>query len=267
MNALTKTFKYVYIGRITLRNQLAYVVDFLVRSLFLLLILYIFLQLWRTTYAGEGTATIAGYSFRQLMWYLVVTESMTLACPSLCTKLEEEVKSGDVAIKLVRPIHFIAFHYTEYMSEVAIRFTVNSVLGGMLGLAVLGPPEHAIGFLWLPVVAFAGFTLNFMLGMTIALSAFWVEETRGLEFVYNKFLFTVGGMLMPIELFPEALQHVVRWLPLQGVVYAPAKTAVAFDSVDVPSLLLMQAGWIVVFGLIAAAVYLRGVKKLNVNGG
>jgi ABC-2 type transport system permease protein len=106
-----------------------------------------------------------------------------------------------------------------------------------------------------------------MLGMTIALSAFWVEETRGLEFVYNKFLFTVGGMLMPIELFPEALQHVVRWLPLQGVVYAPAKTAVAFDSVDLPSLLLMQAGWIVVFGLIAAAVYRRGVKKLNVNGG
>jgi len=267
MIALTKTLKYVCIGRITLRNQLAYVVDFLVRSLFLLLILYIFLQLWQTTFAGEGAASIAGYSFRQLMWYLIVTESMTLACPSLCTRLEEEVKSGDVAFKLVRPVNFIAFHYVEYMSEVAVRFCVNVILGGMLGLLVLGPPDDMTGFLWLPLTALGGFTLNFMLNMVVALSAFWVEETRGLEFVYNKFLFTVGGMLMPIELFPESLQRIVRWLPLQGIVYTPAKTAVAFEAVRLAGMLMAQAGWIVIFACVALLVYRRGVKKLNVNGG
>ncbi|KIL40838.1 ABC transporter permease [Gordoniibacillus kamchatkensis] len=267
MTALGKSVKYVFIGKITLRNQLAYVADFLVRSLFLLLILYIFLQLWRTTFQGEGTELIAGYSFKQIMWYLVVTEAMTLACPSLCTRIEEEVKSGDVAFKLVRPISFIAFHYVEYMSEAAIRFAVNAVLGGALGLLVIGPPAFGAGLLWLPVAAFGGFTVNFTVNMTLALSAFWVEETRGLEFVYHKFLFTIGGMLMPLELFPEALQRIGHWLPLQAIVYIPAKTAVAFDWTRLPAMLATQAFWIAVFGLIAVFVYRKGVKRLNVNGG
>jgi ABC-2 type transport system permease protein len=267
MNGWSKPAKYAFIGKITLRNQLAYVVDFLVRSLFLLLIVYIFLQLWQTTFRGEGAARIAGYSFKQIMWYLVVTEAMTLACPSLCSRIEEEVKSGDVGFKLVRPVNFIAFHYVEYMSEAAVRFGVNAVLGGALGLIVLGPPDSGIGFLWLPAAAFGGFTVNFTLNMALALSAFWVEETRGLEFVYNKFLFTIGGMLMPLELFPEALQRLGHWLPFQAVVYIPAKTAVAFDAAQLPVMLATQAAWIAVIGAVVTLVYRKGVKKLNVNGG
>lgn len=267
MFRLRKTLKYVFIGKITLRNQFAYLVDFLVRSIFLLIILYIFLQLWHATFRGEGSSLIAGYSFRQIMWYLIVTEAMTLACPSLCTRIEEEVKSGDVSLKLIRPVHFVLFHYVEYMSEAAVRFVVNAVLGGLLGLLVLGPPGFGSGFAWLPVFAIGGFTVNFLLNMSLALSSFWVEETRGLEFVYNKFLFTIGGMLMPLELFPDGLQRIGHWLPFQAVVYFPAKTAVAFDAARLPGMLETQLLWMGLIGLLVVFLFRKGVKKLNVNGG
>lgn len=267
MNLIGKSVKYAFIGNITLRNQLAYAVDFVVRSLFLLLILYIFLQLWQTTFHGEGSATIAGYSFKQIMWYLIVTEAMTIASPSLCTKIEEEVKSGDVGFKLTRPVSYIAFHYVEYMSELAVRFGVNVLLVGTLGLLVLGAPPLGPGLIWFPLAALAGFTANFMLNMSLALCAFWVEETRGLEFVYNKLLFTIGGMLIPLELFPDALQRICRWLPFQTVLYMPAKTAVAFDAGALPGMLALQALWIVVLGVLATLIYRKGVTKLHVNGG
>lgn len=267
MNALGKSVKYAFIGRITLRNQLVYALDFVVRSLFLLLILYIFLQLWQTTFRGEGSATIAGYSFKQIMWYLIVTEAMTIASPSLCSKVEEEVKSGDVGFKLTRPVSYVVFHYVEYMSELAVRFGVNVLLGGALGLLVLGPPQLGPGLIWFPLVALGGFSVNFLLNMGLALCAFWVEETRGLEFVYNKLLFTIGGMLMPLELFPDALQRVCHWLPFQAVLYMPAKTAVAFDAGVLPSMLALQALWIVVLGALVALIYRKGVTKLHVNGG
>jgi ABC-type uncharacterized transport system, permease component len=267
MISLSKPAKYVFIGKITLRNQLAYVIDFVVRSLFLLLILYIFMQLWQTTYTGVGTATIAGYSFKQIMWYLVFTESMVLATPSLSTRIEEEVKSGDVAFKLIRPISFLAFHYVEYMSEVAIRFIINLFLGSIIGLLLVGLPPVGAGLAWLPLLALGGFTINFMLGMLIALSAFWVEETRGLEFVYNKILFTIGGMLMPLELFPETLQHIGRWLPFQAIVYFPARTAVDMHHDEIPGMLAIQWLWAVWIGLVVWLVYRKGVRKLNVNGG
>lgn len=267
MYSWRKAVKYAFIGKITLRNQLAYVADFCIRSLFLLLILYIFLQLWQTTFHGEGTDTIAGYSFKQIMWYLVITEAMIIACPSLCSHVEEEVKSGDIVFKFVRPVSFVVFHYVEYMSEAAIRFLVNLALGGVLGLIIIGPSDFGFGLLWLPIAALFGFTVNFMLNMALALCSFWVEETRGLEFVYNKFLFTIGGMLMPLELFPDALQRVGYLLPFQAIVYIPAKTAVSFDTEQLPTMLGTQLIWVAIIGAIVSMVYRKGVKKLNVNGG
>ncbi|MGO4110049.1 ABC transporter permease [Paenibacillus sp. YAF4_2] len=267
MISFSKPAKYIFIGKITLRSQLAYVVDFVIRSLFLLLILYIFMQLWQTTFAGEGTTAINGYSFKQMMWYLVFTESMVLATPSLCTRIEEEVKSGDVAFKLIRPVSFLAFHYVEYMSEVAIRFVINLLLGSTIAFLMVGSLPVGAGLAWLPLMAFGGFTVNFMLGMLVALSAFWVEETRGLEFVYNKILFTVGGMLMPLELFPDKLQQIGHWLPFQAIVYFPARTAVGMHHGEIAGMLAVQWLWAALIGLVVWLVYRKGVRKLNVNGG
>jgi ABC-2 type transport system permease protein len=267
MMLLLKSAKYASIGRITLRNHFAYIVDFLVRSIFLLIILYIFMQLWRVTFHGEGTSLIAGYSFKQMIWYLILTESMTLACPSVCTKVEEEVKSGDVAYKLTRPVSYIGFHYMGFMSEVAVRFLINLAVGTILGVLVLGLPDFGYGWLAFFLVAAFGFTINFLMNMMLALCAFWVEETKGLEFVYHKLLFTIGGMLMPLEIFPAALQQICRWLPFQTVLYFPAKTAVRFEGSKLLAMLGVQCFWIVILGLIVFYIYSRGVKKLNVNGG
>ncbi|GLX68185.1 ABC transporter permease [Paenibacillus glycanilyticus] len=267
MISLSKPAKYVFIGKITLRSQLAYVADFIIRSLFLILILYIFMQLWQTTYSGVGSSSINGFTFKQMMWYLVFTESMVLATPSLCTRIEEEVKSGDVAFKLIRPVNFITFHYVEYMSEVAIRFIINLLLGSAIGLLLVGPPPVGNGLVWLPLLTLGGFTVNFMLGMLVALSSFWVEETRGLEFVYNKILFTVGGMLMPLELFPDTLQKAGHWMPFQTIVYFPARTAVSMHHGEIASMLALQGLWAALVGSVIWLVYRKGVRKLNVNGG
>jgi ABC-2 type transport system permease protein len=264
---LPKWLKYTAVGRITLHNQLAYVMDFFVRSIFLVVIMYIFMQLWKTTYQGEGTPTIAGYTLEQIIWYILFAESLTMAFPSLATRVEEEVKSGDVGYRLTRPLHYLGYHYASYLSEVYVRLGVNLLVGSGIGLALVGPVNLGFGWAGFLLMSLGAITVHFMMGMTLALCAFWVEETRGLEFVYNKLLFTVGGMLMPLELFPETLQAICRWLPFQTIMYFPAKTAVRFEDVQLAEMLLTQAVWVVVLGLVVTRVYRLGVQKLNVNGG
>ncbi|MCZ8519233.1 MULTISPECIES: ABC transporter permease [Paenibacillus] len=262
-----KVLKYAAVGQISLRNHVAYVADFLLRTIFLVIIMYIFLQLWQTTYRGEGSGTIAGYSLEGILWYILFAESLAMAFPSLTTRVEEEVKSGDVAYRLTRPLSYIGYHYASYISEVAVRVLVNLAVGCTLGVAVFGWPEFGLGWAGFFLVGIGAVTVNFLMNMMLALCAFWVEETRGLEFVYHKLLFTVGGMLMPLELFPERLQEVCRWLPMQAVLYFPAKTAVDWQGVNLPSMLLIQLGWIVVLTVLVSILYGRGVRKLNMNGG
>jgi ABC-2 type transport system permease protein len=262
-----KILKYSSIGHITIRNHLAYIYDFIIRSLFLLVILYVFVQLWKVTFAGVGTATIAGYSFEQMIWYLIFAEAIILAAPRLTAKVEEEVKKGDIAYLLSRPMNYLLYHYSSYMGEAMVRLAVNLVVGGLLGLLLFGRPEFGWGWLGFFIVVIGSLTVNYIVTMLLALCAFWVEETRGLDFVYNKLLFTIGGMMLPLEMFPEMLQAVCSWLPFQAVVYFAAKSAVRFDWSMMAQMLLIQLGWMLILSLALSAVYRKGVKKLNVNGG
>jgi ABC-2 type transport system permease protein len=74
-------------------------------------------------------------------------------------------------------------------------------------------------------------------------------------------------MLLPLEMFPGILHSVSQYLPFQTVAYFSAKTAVQFDPSKWLRMLGIQWTWIVGLMLGVFAVYRKGVKKLNVNGG
>lgn len=262
-----KVRKYTAVGRITVRNNLAYVRSFLIRSWFLLVILFIFVQLWSVTYEGEGANLIAGYSFEQIIWYLIFGEAIILSTPRLPAKIEEEVKKGDVGYQLTRPMNYILYHYFSFMGEAYVRLFVNLLLGSALGLVLFGWPDIGFGWLGFLLVSVGAFTVNFILTMMIALCAFWVEETRGLHFVYNKLLFTIGGLLLPLEVFPQTMRAVAEWLPFQTISYFAAKAGVHFEWLLMGKMLLIQLAWIIGLSLPLLLIYRKGVTKLNVNGG
>ncbi|GBF75504.1 ABC transporter permease [Paenibacillus sp. 598K] len=267
LRIVSKLRKYEAVGVITMRHQLAYVTDFVLRSLFLLLILYVFIQLWSAAYAGDTEAVIAGFTLQQIVWYLVFTESLTMASPRLAEKVEAEVKQGDIATRLLRPLSYTGYHLAAYLGEAGLRFLVHLAVGSLIAWLFVGPPDFGLGLGALALLAPGSFVVAFLLLMTVALCAFWVEETRGLEFVLQKLKFTVGGMLLPLEMMPDWLQSICAWLPFQAVLYVPARMAVSYDAELLRTYLLIQWGWVAVLGAVVMLMYRRGVSKLHVNGG
>lgn len=259
--------KAASVGRITVRQQLAYKTDFLLRASFLLLILFIFVQLWTTAYGGDSGKTISGFTLKQIIWYLVFTEAITLAGPPLGSRVEEEVKSGDIAIRLLRPISYLGYHYWSYMAESLFRFVVHLTIGSAIAWLAVGAPNFGWGWAGLLSLSIGALTLSYLLTMSVALCAFWVEETRGLEFVLQKLMFTIGGMLLPIDLMPEWLQRICVWLPFQAALYYPARAGVRFDADALVGQIFVQAAWVVALVAVVTLIYRRGVAKLHVNGG
>ncbi|XEC96896.1 ABC transporter permease [Paenibacillus tarimensis] len=264
---MSKWRKYEAVMLITLRHQLAYKADFLLRSVFLLLILFIFIQLWQAAYEGDSSRLIAGFSLKQIIWYLVFTEALTMAGPQLGMRVEEEVKNGEIAVRLTRPLSYTGFHYMCYTGEAYLRFAVHLAVGSVIATALIGPPSFGGGWAALLIMSIGSFTVAYMLSMIVALCAFWVEETRGLEFVMQKLQFTVGGMLIPLDLMPEWLQRICLWLPFQAVLYFPAKIAVSYDSRLFAEFITIQWGWVILLSVLLAIMYRSGVRKLHVNGG
>ena len=65
--------------------------------------------------------------------------------------------------------------------------------------------------------------LDFQGMFLIGLGAFWLEDTSGLLLIYSRVTMILGGMLIPLELFPESWQPVLRVLPFSSMVYGPAR--------------------------------------------
>jgi len=259
--------KAAAVGQITLRHQIAYKTDFLMRSFFLLFILYVFTQLWSAAYDGDFTTEIAGFTLKEIVWYLVFTEALTLAAPPLCARIEEEVKNGDVALRLIRPQSYTGYHCSAFLSEALFRFVVHLFVGSAVAWAFVGAPAFGYGWLGLLSLSIGALTVTFLLLMLVGLCAFWVEETSGLYFVLQKLQFTIGGMLLPIDLMPEWLQRICVWLPFQAALYFPARMAVHFDASLLVRQLGIQIAWIAGLGIAVGWLYRRGGKKLHVNGG
>ncbi|MBH8599691.1 ABC-2 family transporter protein [Thermoactinomyces sp. CICC 10523] len=262
-----KMQKYGAVGSITVRNNFAYLRSFFIRSWFLLVILFIFVQLWRITYQGEGSPVISGYTYEQMIWYLIFAESIILSSPRLSVKIEEEVIKGDVGYQLTRPMSYLLYHYFSYMGEAYVRLGINLSLGSALGITLFGWPHFGFGWLGFLLISVGSFTVNYLMTMILSLCSFWVEETRGLVFVYNKILFIIGGLMLPLEIFPGYLQTICHWLPFQTITYFAANTGVHFEWLTLGKRVLIQTAWILLLSFLLHRVYEKGVRKLHVNGG
>ncbi|MFC3798136.1 ABC transporter permease [Cohnella sp. GCM10012308] len=259
--------KQLAVVRIALRQQWAYKADFLLRSCFLLLILYVLGQLYGAAYEGNYDRAIGGFTLRQIVWYLVFTEAITMAGPPVGARIEEEVKSGDIAVRLTRPLSYVGYHYGSYLGEGVLRFAVLLAAGGLVAWLSVGPPAPGYGLIAYLPLAMLGLTISFLMTAAVGLCALWVEETRGLDFVLQKLQFTAGGLLIPIDLMPEWLQRICAWLPFQAALYLPARLGVRFDGHELLRACSLQLAWIAALALLVAFIFRRGTGKLHVNGG
>lgn len=260
--------KYWAVAQVSFLSKIAYAGDLLGRSIFFVIIIFVFVQLWRTLLGGGGMAQMDGFGPTEMVWYLVATEIMTLSRPPFQTQVDEEVKSGSLAYVLNKPYHYVSFHFASYWGDLLARFVVNLAVGAVMATMMAGPaPTTVPGFLAFLVVTAGGMSLQFLICMTIALGAFWIEDTQPFFWIYTKLVFTAGGLFVPLEIYPKTLRAIAEALPFKLFVYAPARLLVRFELPLLWRTLIGQLAWGAALALIVNILYQKGVKRLHVNGG
>lgn len=265
---MNRIAKYLYVGRTAVRSNLAYFGEVLARVLFLGVLLYIFLQLWKLTYAETGAERLGGLTLAQMLWYLAVTESITLSAPAVAPEIDNDVRTGAIAVHLLRPLSYPLYRLWASLGERAVRFAINALVGCTIALVFVGPiPLGVQGLALFALSLPLAFILDFMAYLVIGLAAFWLENTSGLVLIYSRVTMILGGVLLPINLFPDRVQRVLTYLPFANVVYGPSRMLVEPDAATLAALLARQAAAIVAFALLASAVYAAAVRRIHAHGG
>jgi ABC-2 type transport system permease protein len=259
--------KYWAIFQTTLVNSLAYPGELVGRSLMILPFMWIFYQLWHVTFAASGTDTINGLSLHDTMWYLMMAETIELSRPRVARTIADNVKDGSIAYLLNKPYDFLIYQFSVSMGETIFRALMNAILGGALVWWLAGPPPDLRSWPLTIVAVIGAWILNFMINGMIGLAAFVAEEVAPFEWIYQKFAFIFGGLLIPLDFYPQWLQKIAFALPFPAMTYGPSRLFVSPDAGLFASVLGQQVIWISVLGLLLVFAYRRGLAYLTVNGG
>jgi ABC-2 type transport system permease protein len=262
------TNKYLAITTINLQNQLAYVWDAAGRAFFIVIIMFIFVQLWSAVYETKGAAEIAGLSLTATIWYFLLAEMIELGKSRHDQQISGEVKNGSIAYALVRPYNYLVYHFFNGLGDTLVKMALILLLGMPVVVFNVGWP--GIDVRTLPAVAVVvalALVLDFVMASSIGLLAFVTEDTFSFRLIYQKLIFILGGLLIPLDFLPDWLQRIARLLPFAYTTYAPARLFVAFERPLFVQMLAMQLVWIGITVTLLTLQYRWAVRRLSINGG
>ncbi|MBD3249321.1 hypothetical protein GF336_04715 [Candidatus Woesearchaeota archaeon] len=259
--------KYYHIGKINLQNSLAYIIDFFISSGLVIMIMLILIALWRVLYQDRNI--IAGFTLAQMIWYLVITESIVfMPLRGIIREIEGEIKSGKIAYQLNKPYNYIAAKFFSKIGFALLRWAIIFTAAVFIAWIFVGPIQLNIYGVFFGIISiFLSFVLSFLIACCIAIMAFWLEEVFGLYFMYDKMRFILGGFLFPLDILPLWLQIPARYLPFSAILYYPAKLFVDFSPEFMAKTFFFQLSWILVLIILVSILYRIGIKKVSINGG
>jgi len=211
---------------------------------------------------------LGGFSMNAMIWYLAVAETIATSIPPLTRRIDEDVRSGRLAYLLSRPNSYVLYNFAQYLGERLVRFCINGVVAACMALLLVGPPHFTwLGVLAWPFVTFLALCIDFVAYFAIGLLAFWTEDTNSFNIIYSRLTLVLGGVLVPLEVFPQPLRGIAQALPFSAILYGPARTLVHFDLGSFGRLLLQQGVTLGVGCLILGAIYRVAIRRVNINGG
>ena len=228
----------------------------------------IMLGLW-TRVAGE--AQFRGYSSpRFVAYFLACLIVRQLTGNWVAWQMSEEVRSGAMAMRLLRPLHpffaYAASHAAAIPFRSIIALPVAFVLLASSGASVLSTEPVQLVLL-VPSILLA-WLITFALMFSIGTLAFFLTQTMAIANLYFALFSLFSGYLMPIDLLPGPIAALAGWLPFRFMLSAPVELMTTpLDREHLAILLGGQLAWTTILLAIALALWRAGVKRFEAVGG
>ena len=258
--------KYLAFARVAATEALTERSELYGRIAFLGVLLGVFTALWRAV-AEAGMPVAAAPN--EMVWYLSTTEWIVLSSPMLFLQIQEDVRRGDVTYQLLRPVSYIGAMLARGAGMLCVRLPVIGVAAFAWAYAFTGTAPSLQSLLVLAPVAFLAALLLTSLHLGIGLAAFQLAEVSPLYWVTQKALFVLGGLMLPLEVYPAWLRTIAASTPFPSMLASPAGLLLgpAPLLLEVLALVLRLLLWLSVTLFVWSALFRRATRSLELGGG
>lgn len=231
--------------------------------LFLIICLVIFAHLF--TVVPLETKNVSSI---QLIWYIALNEWVLIAIPDVHLEIEQDLNKGYLAYRLTRPISYLG---SKFFEALGIYFVQLLTLGlvNLLFVSYWSPifPINSIELILMFIFGCLAGIVAILFQMIVGISAFWFLEVAPIHWIWEKFLFMLGGLFLPVLYFPSWMQTLARLTPFPAILGDRSGLILNFGIDEALKLSFSLLGWTVIALILLNIVYQRGLRILNIEGG
>lgn len=170
------------------------------------------------------------YTLPQLMTYYSLGLLLRMILnQGLDVAMSGKVASGDIMHELLKPLDFHVSMLTRFVGKGLARLLFYSMPAlGLLTLCFGNVLQGQGGaFLWFLLFFAIGFWISFELQFLIGSLAFYITMNYQISWTLDMVIRLVSGLIIPLNLFPEAIARGLGYLPFQYLYFIPIQTFLA----------------------------------------
>jgi ABC-2 type transport system permease protein len=227
---------------------------------------YVLLQVWRQQ------PHIGGYDATAAVTFVFVGQALiaSMALFGGGLDLPERVRGGAIASDLARPVSFQGWWAAQDAGRAVTQMAFRGVPPMLVAALVftLRVPTRPVTWVAFALAAACGWGVSFGLRYLTAMSAFWLADHRGADYLYMLTTTFFSGLAVPLVLIPGALGTAARMLPFAAMLQVPADVFLGVrHGRTVITGLAFSVTWLVILAAVGAVVTARARVRVVVHGG
>lgn len=250
------------------KQMVAYNASVWIKLLVQIMSLTTFYYFWRAVYTDR--TIVAGLALHQTLNYALLAQVfLSVVQSNPVYALGKRVVDGNIAIDLVRPVDLQAAMYAQNVADILVSLVVKPLL---LGIAIwlfgLTLPTDPSIWIWFLISLFLGNAALFCFDWIVACLTFYTTEAWGLVILRNGVAMFFSGAIVPLEMMPSWLRHIIEIFPFSQALYIPVALLSGLTPVtQALEYSLIQLAWIGGLAIASRIVFVIAVRKVTVQGG
>ena len=229
----------------------------------------IYLAVW--TSIANANGDVNGLTANDFITYYMIL----LICDQLTSNIiihifAYKIQDGTLSGELIKPIHPMLTN--TLVNDIAFKSLNMMILTPIwIILALLFKPDFASvsieGILLSIPALLLGYMINFLLSGTITSVAFWTTRVYSIHEFYYACILLFAGQFVPLQLMPQVIQSMAKFLPFQLFMYLPIQ--IIQGNLNMNEILqgyLTGAIWLAVAWIVFRWVWREGVKRFSAVG-
>jgi len=259
---------YIAFSKKSFLNRSAYRFDHLISILNTCLQIFIFWMIYRTLY-GSNTE-INGITLSMVTTNFILSMGLGAIFAVDDFFLPSKIWDGSIANEFLRPVSFKGRMVAESSGNALFNLIFQFAPAAIIAIAILGIelPASPVMFLLFVISAVFGYGVLWAISFAAQMAAFWLVNVWSLMTIKNVFINVLSGSMIPLWFMPHWMSGVLTFTPFSSIYFTPVQ--IYLGQLSYGEIVIkcgIQLAWILLIYLLGNFMWIKGQKKLVVQGG